>query len=114
MTNSQILGWADSYGLFAAALILVVVILIGGGVLIKKSWGAIAGLVRTVEIIADLPDRLDKIDALQVQKASDIAAIKQELTTNHGTSLKDSVYRIERQLGLRDAPAPVVLVTQNS
>lgn len=112
MTNSQILGWADTYGLFAAAIIVFIIIIIGGGVLIKKSWGAITGLVRTVEIIADLPDRLDKIDALQLQKASDIAEIKQELTTNHGTSLKDSVYRIERQLGLRDAP--MVMVTQNS
>lgn len=112
MTNSQILGWADTYGLFAAAIIVFIIIIIGGGVLIKKSWGAITGLVRTVEIIADLPDRLDKIDALQLQKATDIAEIKQELTTNHGTSLKDSVYRIERQLGLRDAP--MVMVTQNS
>lgn len=112
MTNSQILGWADTYGLFAAAIIVFIIIIIGGGVLIKKSWGAITGLVRTVEIIADLPERLDKIDALQLQKAADIAEIKQELTTNHGTSLKDSVYRIERQLGLRDAP--MVMVTQNS
>lgn len=113
MTNDQVLGWVDSYGLFGAAIIVIVGILIGIGVLLYHGWGFISGVVRTVDIIADLPERLDKIDLLQMQKATDIAEIKQELTTNHGSSLKDSVYRIERQLGLRDA-APVVLVTQNS
>lgn len=56
--------------------------------LIVKSWPFISGLVHVVEIIQELPERLDRIEHR-------VELVEKEVTTNSGSSLKDAVKRIE-------------------
>lgn len=73
-TLAKVAGWA-------AGIVAVVLAL-------RKVWPWIKRFVRMVDTIADLPERLDKIEERQKVTAA-------ELTDNHGSSLKDAVKRTE-------------------
>jgi hypothetical protein len=56
-----------------------------------KIWPFISKVVRTIDIISELPDRLDKIEAR-------LMGVEYEVKTNNGSSIKDAVKRIEDHL----------------
>ena len=56
-----------------------------------KIWPFISKVVHTIEIISELPDRLDKIEAR-------LMGVEHEVKTNGGSSIKDAVKRIEDRL----------------
>lgn len=56
-----------------------------------KIWPFISKVVKTVDIIAELPDRLDKIETRLMN-------VEHEVRTNGGSSIKDAVKRIEDHL----------------
>jgi hypothetical protein len=56
-----------------------------------KIWPFISKVVHTIEIISELPDRLDKIEAR-------LMGVEHEVKTNGGSSIKDAVKRIEDHL----------------
>ena len=56
-----------------------------------KIWPFISKVVHTIDIISELPDRLDKIEAR-------LMGVEQEVKTNGGSSIKDAVKRIEEHL----------------
>jgi len=75
------------YGPIIWTVFLIVVFV---GALIKI-WPFISKVVHTIDIIAELPDRLDKIE-------SRLMGVEQEVKTNGGSSIKDAVKRIEEHL----------------
>lgn len=84
MTPDQLNAFMTDYGPILWAIFLT---FIGISILIK-SWPFIKGVVKTVEIIEQLPGRLDRIEER-------INTVEKEVTTNSGSSLKDAVKRIE-------------------
>jgi len=56
-----------------------------------KIWPFISKVVHTIDIISELPDRLDKIEAR-------LMGVEHEVKTNGGSSIKDAVKRIEEHL----------------
>jgi len=68
----------------------VFVIVVSLGILIKI-WPIISKIVRTIDIINELPQRLDKIEAR-------LENVEHEVKTNGGSSIKDAVKRIEEHL----------------
>jgi len=87
MTPDQLNAFMTDYG---PVIWTVVFIFLGIGVL-RKSWPFIKGVVKTVEIIEDLPVRLDRIERR-------IETVEYEVVTNSGASLKDAVKRIEAKI----------------
>lgn len=75
--------------------IFLTIILIGA---IVKAWPFIASVVKTVEIITELPERFDhiyeKLDTLEIR----LMSVEHEVKTNGGSSIKDAVKRIEDRL----------------
>lgn len=65
---------------------------------IVKAWPFIASVVKTVEIISNLPEQLtyihDKLDTLEIR----LISVEHEVKTNGGSSIKDAVKRIEDRL----------------
>ncbi len=59
--------------------------------LLIKLWPFISKVVHTIDIIAELPDRLDKIETRLMN-------VEHEVRTNGGSSIKDAVKRIEDHL----------------
>lgn len=84
MTPDQWNQFMMDYGPFIWFMFLFVVTI---GVIVK-SWPFVRGLVHVVEIIQELPTRLDRIEQR-------LSAVESEVTTNSGKSLKDAVKRIE-------------------
>ena len=87
MTPDQLNAFMTDYGPVLWAIFLTFV----GVSLLVKSWPFIKGVVKTVEIIEELPIRLDRIEAR-------IERVEKEVHTNSGTSLKDAVRRIEMKI----------------
>ena len=75
------------YGPIIWTVFLITVIV---GTLIKI-WPFISKVVKTIDIISELPDRLDKIEAR-------LMGVEHEVKTNGGSSIKDAVKRIEEHL----------------
>jgi len=87
MTTEQASQFLMDYGPIIWTVFLVVVTV--GAVV--RVWPYISKLVHTIEIIAELPERLDKIEFR-------LRAVEQEVKTNGGSSIKDAVKRIEDHL----------------
>jgi hypothetical protein len=75
------------YGPIIWTVFLIVVIV---GTLIKI-WPFISKVVKVIDIISELPDRLDKIETRLMN-------VEHEVRTNGGSSIKDAVKRIEDHL----------------
>jgi len=87
MTPEQASQFIMDYGPIIWTVFLITVIV---GALIKI-WPFISKVVHTVDIIAELPERLDKIETR-------LKGVEHEVKTNGGTSIKDAVKRIEDHL----------------
>jgi hypothetical protein len=87
MTATQLNSFMTDYG---PVLWVIFLTFVGISILVK-SWPFIKGVVKTVEIIEQLPVRLDRIER-------QIATVEKEVLTNSGSSLKDAVKRIEAKI----------------
>ena len=87
MTPEQASQFLMDYGPIIWTVFLITIIV---GTLIKI-WPFIAKVVHTIDIISELPDRLDKIE-------SRLMGVEYEVKTNGGSSIKDAVKRIEDHL----------------
>jgi hypothetical protein len=87
MTPEQASQFLMDYGPIIWTVFLITVIV---GTLIKI-WPFISKVVKTIDIISELPDRLDKIEAR-------LMGVEHEVKTNGGSSIKDAVKRIEEHL----------------
>ncbi len=87
MTTEQASQFLMDYGPIIWTVFLITAII---GVLIKI-WPFISKVVKTIDIISELPDRLDKIEAR-------LMGVEHEVKTNGGSSIKDAVKRIEEHL----------------
>jgi len=87
MTGEQFDALVSEYGWIAA----VSIVFFGFFVMLGKAWSSIVKFVKVVDILIDLPDKLQSIE-------DRIQGIEHEVTTNTGTSLKDAVRRIEDRL----------------
>jgi hypothetical protein len=84
MTPEQLNAFMLDYGPILWAVFLAFIV----ASILVKSWPFIKGVVKTVEIIEQLPGRLDRIEER-------INNVEKEVTTNSGSSLKDAIKRIE-------------------
>jgi hypothetical protein len=87
MTPEQASQFLMDYGPIIWTVFLIAVIL----ATLIKIWPFISKVVRTIDIISELPDRLDKIEAR-------LMGVEYEVKTNNGSSIKDAVKRIEDHL----------------
>ena len=87
MTTEQASQFLMDYGPIIWTVFLIAVIL----ATLIKIWPFISKVVRTIDIISELPDRLDKIEAR-------LMGVEYEVKTNNGSSIKDAVKRIEDHL----------------
>jgi hypothetical protein len=87
MTPEQASQFLMDYGPIIWTVFLIAVIL----TTFIKIWPFISKVVRTIDIISELPDRLDKIEAR-------LMGVEYEVKTNNGSSIKDAVKRIEDHL----------------
>ena len=87
MTTEQASQFLTDYG----PIVWTVFLTVGIFTAVVKVWPIISKLVKTIDIIAELPERLDKIEAR-------IANVEHEVKTNGGSSIKDAVKRIEDHL----------------
>jgi hypothetical protein len=94
VTTEQANEFLVDYGPIIWFVFLIVVFLAA----IVKAWPFIASVVKTVEIITNLPDQMayihEKLDTLEIR----LINVEQEVKTNGGSSIKDAVKRIENQL----------------
>lgn len=94
MTTEQANEFLVDYGPVIWFVFLAVVFLAA----IVKAWPFIASVVKTVEIITNLPDQMayihEKLDTLEIR----LINVEQEVKTNGGSSIKDAVKRIENHL----------------
>ena len=94
MTTEQANEFLVDYGPIIWFVFLIVVFLAA----IVKAWPFIASVVKTVEIITNLPDQMayihEKLDTLEIR----LINVEQEVKTNGGSSIKDAVKRIENHL----------------
>jgi len=94
MTPEQAGTFLSDYGPFIW-VVFVTVMLIGA---LVKIWPFITSVVKTVEIITELPERFErideKLDTLQLRTIS----VEKEVQINGGSSIKDAVKRIEDRL----------------
>lgn len=87
MTTEQASQFLMDYGPIIWTVFLITAII---GVLVKI-WPFISKVVHTIDIISELPDRLDKIETRLMN-------VEHEVRTNGGSSIKDAVKRIEDHL----------------
>lgn len=86
--------WADG---IALGDFLLWLILISGAVLfLIKVWPLLSNAVQIVDALVKLPTLADKVDDL----GEKVDSIYHETHKNNGSSIKDSVDRIERHLGI--------------
>lgn len=94
MTPEQAGQFFTDYGPIIWFIFLTVVFVAA----IVKVWPFIASVVKTVEIITELPERFDhvynKLDTLEIR----LMSVEHEVKTNGGSSIKDAVKRIEDRL----------------
>jgi hypothetical protein len=87
MTPEQASQFLMDYGPIIWTVFLILALL----ATLIKIWPFISKVVRTIDIISELPDRLDKIEAR-------LMGVEYEVKTNNGSSIKDAVKRIEDHL----------------
>lgn len=87
MSSEQFNALVAEYGwVFAVAVV------VGGFfTMIGKAWSSIVKFVKVVDILIDLPDKLQAIE-------DKLHNVEHEVTTNSGSSIKDAVKRIEDRL----------------
>jgi hypothetical protein len=94
VTTEQANEFLVDYGPVIWFVFLIVVFLAA----IVKAWPFIANVVKTVEIITNLPDQMtyihEKLDTLEIR----LISVEHEVKTNGGSSIKDAVKRIEDHL----------------
>jgi hypothetical protein len=94
MTTEQANEFLIDYGPVIWFVFLTVVFLAA----VVKAWPFIASVVKTVEIITNLPDQMayihEKLDTLEIR----LISVEQEVKINGGSSIKDAVKRIEERL----------------
>jgi len=94
MTPEQAGTFLSDYGPFIWVIFVTIVFV---GVLVK-AWPFITSVVKTVEIITELPSRFqhidEKLDTLEIR----LMSVEHEVKTNGGSSIKDAVKRIEERL----------------
>jgi len=87
MTPEQATTFFRDYGVIIWTIFVLVAII----ALLIKAWPAIARLVHIINIINELPSRLDKIE-------DRLKSVEREVKTNGGSSIKDAVKRMEDHL----------------
>lgn len=87
MTPEQASQFLMDYGPIIWTVFLILALL----ATLIKIWPFISKVVHTIDIISELPDRLDKIEAR-------LMGVEHEVKTNGGSSIKDAVKRIEDHL----------------
>ena len=87
MTPEQASQFLMDYGPIIWTVFIIMAII----ATLIKIWPFVTKVVKTVEIIGELPDRLDKIEAR-------LMGVEHEVKTNGGSSIKDAVRRIEDHL----------------
>ena len=87
MTPDQAGQFLMDYGPIIWTVFLIMAII----ATLVKIWPFISKVVHTIDIISELPDRLDKIEARLMD-------VEHEVKTNGGSSIKDAVKRIEDHL----------------
>ena len=94
MTTEQANEFLVDYGPVIWFVFLTVIFLAA----LVKAWPFIASIVKTVEIITNLPGQMayihEKLDTLEIR----LISVEQEVKTNGGSSIKDAVKRIEEHL----------------
>jgi len=94
MTADQANQFLVDYGPF----VWFVVLTLGTVTIFVKSWPFFTSVVKTVEIITELPDRFHKIDEKLDTLEIRLISVEHEVKTNGGSSIKDAVRRIEDRL----------------
>lgn len=84
MTPDQLNNFLVDYGPIVWVIVVTMIIII----VIGKAWPFISGVVKMVNIIQEMPEKLKSIEER-------IKKVEEEVTTNSGSSLKDAVKRIE-------------------
>ena len=87
MTSEQFNTLVTEYGW----IIAISMVVIGFFTMLGKAWSSIVKFIKVVDILIDLPDKLQTIE-------DKIQNVEHEVTTNSGTSIKDAVRRIEERL----------------
>lgn len=87
MTPDQASQFLMDYG----PIIWTVFLFVGIIAALIKVWPFISKVVKVIDIISELPDRLDKIERR-------LETVEHEVKTNGGSSIKDAVKRIEDHL----------------
>jgi len=87
MTPEQASQFLVDYGPIIWTVFLILALL----ATLIKIWPFVSKAVKTIDIISELPDRLDKIEAR-------LMGVEHEVKTNGGSSIKDAVKRIEDHL----------------
>lgn len=87
MTPDQASQFLMDYGPIIWTVFLITGILAA----LIKVWPFISKVVKVIDIISELPDRLDKIERR-------LETVEHEVKTNGGSSIKDAVKRIEDHL----------------
>ena len=87
MTPEQATTFFRDYGVIIWTVLVLIVVV----TLLIKIWPTISRAVHIIDIINELPTRLDKIDGR-------LEVLEREVTTNGGTSLKDALKRVEDYL----------------
>lgn len=94
MTSEQAGAFLTDYGPIIWFVFLTVVFVAA----IVKAWPFITTVVKTVEIISELPERFNdvntKLDTVEIR----LISVEHEVKTNGGSSIKDAVKRIENRL----------------
>lgn len=94
MTTEQANEFLVDYGPVIWFVFLTVVFLAA----LVKAWPFISSVVKTVEIITNLPEQMtyihEKLDTLEIR----LISVEHEVKTNGGSSIKDAVKRIEDHL----------------
>lgn len=87
MSNQQAMQFLTDYG----PIIWTVFLFVGILAALIKVWPFISKVVKVIDIISELPARLDKIEHR-------LENVENEVRTNGGSSIKDAVKRIEEHL----------------
>jgi hypothetical protein len=94
VTPEQANQFFMDYGPF----IWFIVLTVGAIAVFVKTWPFVTSVVKTVEIITELPDRFHKIDEKLDTLEIRLIRVEEEVKTNGGSSIKDAVRRIEERL----------------
>jgi uncharacterized membrane protein len=94
MTTEQANEFLVDYGPVIWFVFLAVVFLAA----IVKAWPFISSVVKTVEIITELPARFERVDEKLDTLEIRLMSVEHEVKTNGGSSIKDAVRRIEDRL----------------